>query len=414
VQPRVYYAEQHHIREPLIDRDALFVLARLREAGFIAYLVGGSVRDLLLGRSPKDVDISTSARPEEIKALFRSCLLIGRRFRLAHVRFGKKVIEVSTFRAGEIDEARLIVRDNVWGTPEEDVYRRDFTINGLFYDPSDHKIIDYVGGFEDLRQNLLRTIGDPETRFHQDPVRMIRALKFRARFGFEIEPSILAVLPRCRGEILKSAPARLIEEFLRMLESGAAEPFLRLLHQQGFLELLLPELCEAGEEEGLERIFGHLHALDGWLRQEEPYKPERSLLLATLLFPLLADRLEQLFATSDVEPNLGEIHALADELVSKTLDGAVLKFPRRLRAVATFLLEAQYRLTPRGKKTARRRRFAHHPDFQPALQLLQLRVALHPELQPIYREWRELRGEEAVVAAEPRRAPKRRRRRHRA
>lgn len=411
MQPRVYFSDQHHIRDPLIDRDALFVLSRLREAGFIAYLVGGSVRDLLLGRRPKDFDISTSARPEEVKSVFRNCLLIGRRFRLAHVRFGKKIIEVSTFRAGEIDEARLIVRDNVWGSPEEDVYRRDFTINGLFYDPSDHKIIDYVGGFEDIQRNLLRTIGEPETRFHQDPVRMIRALKFQARFGFDIEESILNSLPKCRGEILKSSPARLLEEFLRMLESGAAEPFLRLLDKHRFLELLLPELCEAGEQEGLERIFAYLHAMDDWVRGLQSKKPQRTLLAAAMLFPLLDHRLEHSFSSGTL-PNLGQIHEIASTLVNETLCGTVLKFPKRIRAVASFLLEAQFRLVPPGKRQVRRRRFAHHPDFPEALELLRLRAAIHPELLESCREWEGLSQSENTEAAEaiPQQRPRRRRR----
>lgn len=412
MQPNVYFAEDHHIRDPLIDRDALFVLARLREAGFVAYLVGGSVRDLLLGRRPKDFDISTSARPEEIKAIFRNSLLIGRRFRLAHIRFGKKIIEVSTFRSGDTDEARLIVRDNVWGSPEEDVYRRDFTINGLFYDATDHKIIDYVGGFEDLRKNLLRTIGDPQTRFHQDPVRMIRALKFKARFGFEIEPSITMALSRCRGEILKSSPARLIEEFLRMLESGASEPFLRLLYQERFLELLLPELCAVGELEGMERIFAHLHVLDAWVRELDQNKLQRTLLLAVLLFPLMDYRLQQMFPSPNQSVDLMHIHQVAEELVTQTLHGTVLQFPRRLRAVASFLLEAQYRLIPLTQQSSRRRRFAHHPDFHEALQLLRLRSTLHPQLQEAYQEWSEIAkmGPKQASNAEPLRRPRRRRR----
>ncbi|MFI5344679.1 MAG: hypothetical protein ACHQUC_10735 [Chlamydiales bacterium] len=189
--PKIYFTTEHGIDPALIDRDALYVLEKLRQAGFVAYLVGGSVRDLLIKRRPKDFDISTSARPEQVKVVFqRQCILIGRRFRLAHIRFGHKIIEVATFRAGEND-SDLITQNNVWGTAEQDVMRRDFTINGLFYDSSNHSIIDYVDGWEDVQKNLLRTIGDPKVRFKQDPVRLIRLLKFQARSNFKIDPEAI-------------------------------------------------------------------------------------------------------------------------------------------------------------------------------------------------------------------------------
>ena len=183
------------------------------------------MRDLLLDKKPKDFDISTSAEPEEIKQLFRSCILIGRRFRLAHIRFGKKILEVSTFRSGDAENDELILRDNKWGTPEQDVLRRDFTINGLFYDPSTQTIIDYVGGYPDLQKKVLRTIGQPFIRFRQDPVRMLRLIKFQARFGFDVDSAARIALLECRQEIVKSSSARIQEELLRMLESGASEPF---------------------------------------------------------------------------------------------------------------------------------------------------------------------------------------------
>ena len=171
----------------------------LQNAGHTAYLVGGSVRDLLLGLHPKDFDISTSAKPEEIKRLFqRHCLLIGRRFRLAHIRYENKIFEVSTFRAGDTTSSSLIVHDNQWGNEEEDVLRRDFTTNALFYDPSKETILDYVGGVEDTKRGLLKTVGDPEARFRQDPVRMIRMLKFQARFGFRCDDRALAAMKKVR------------------------------------------------------------------------------------------------------------------------------------------------------------------------------------------------------------------------
>ncbi len=225
MHPKIYYASEHDIDSTLVDPDAALVIKKLREAGFSAYLVGGSVRDLLIKKTPKDYDISTSARPEQIKQLFqKNCLLIGRRFRLAHLRFGRKIFEVSTFRTGE-NHSDLILQDNIWGTEEEDVLRRDFTINGLFYDPASHHVIDYVGGWEDIHQGTLRTIGDPEVRFRQDPVRMLRFLKFRARFGFNIDPLAKKALIHCREEILKSSPARLLEELLQDVRIWSCSPF---------------------------------------------------------------------------------------------------------------------------------------------------------------------------------------------
>lgn len=207
-----YPFEEHQLPHSKVDSDALYVMEKLRSNGHTAFLVGGSVRDLLLNKKPKDFDISTSAEPEEIKQLFRNCILIGRRFRLAHIRFGKKILEVSTFRSGDPETDELIIRDNKWGTPEQDVLRRDFTINGLFYDPSTQMIIDYVGGYPDLQKKVLRTIGQSFIRFRQDPVRMLRLLKFQARFGFDVDPAARVALLECRQEIVKSSPARIQEE----------------------------------------------------------------------------------------------------------------------------------------------------------------------------------------------------------
>lgn len=235
MHPKIYASDQHEIDINMVDPNALYVIQKLQDAGYSAYLVGGSVRDLLVNKVPKDFDISTSAKPEEIKQIFkRQCLLIGRRFRLAHIRFGKKVIELSTFRSG-VNEGELILHDNIWGTEEEDVLRRDFTINGLYYNPSTQTVIDYIGGLEDIHQGILCTIGDPIVRFKQDPVRMLRLLKFRARFGFKIEPHTRKALVLCRNEIVKSSPARILEEIYRMLESGASAPFFNSWKNRGFL-----------------------------------------------------------------------------------------------------------------------------------------------------------------------------------
>jgi len=236
-----------------IDPDADRVVRKLTRAGHKAYLVGGCVRDLLVARKPKDFDVATSATPNEIKATFRNCRIIGRRFRLAHVFFGAKIIETSTFRANprdEDDHDLLIRRDNVFGTETEDARRRDFTINGLFYDVEREEVIDHVGGLADLDAKLIRTIGDPDIRFQEDPVRILRAVKFAARLDFGFEPATWRALLRWRGEISKCAPPRLLEEVHRLMRGGAARRSFELLVETGVLAVLSPYLAGLLEGEG--------------------------------------------------------------------------------------------------------------------------------------------------------------------
>jgi poly(A) polymerase len=374
LQPTIYSSSDHHIKPSQIDKDALYVMAKLMQNGHIAYLVGGGVRDVLMGKTPKDFDVATSAKPEEVKRLFSNCLLIGRRFRLAHIRFGKKIIEVSTFRAGDTSDGELILRDNAFGSPEEDVLRRDFTINGLFYDPKNHSIIDFVGGVTDLEKHLLRTIGDPNLRFKQDPVRMIRLLKFQARFDFNICQEASSALINCREEILKSSPARVLEEFLRMLESGYSTPFLYLLQENGFLKLLMPGF------EFSEKITPYLGALDQLIQQDRYHLPDRSLLIASLVYPLLKH---------DIESNdFGHIHATLDNVLQDMIASSFFPFPRRLRTLTGFILSSQFRLTPPGQKKPVRFRLARHPDFQLALQFLHLRSLVDNSLKDVYHLWK--------------------------
>ena len=264
-EPRIVPRAEHPISRRDIDSDALKVLYRLRQFDHVAYLVGGSVRDLLLGRRPKDFDIGTSAHPYQVKKLFRNCWIIGRRFRLAHVRFGPKVIEVATFRrqvepGEEIvaegvpapvhhaepenhhnrTDAHLIHRDNTFGTPEEDAFRRDFTINALFYDIATFSVIDYVGGLDDLKSGVVRAIGDPEVRMREDPVRMMRAVALSARLDFTIDPPVLDAIRRHRRELARSSAPRLLEEYYKILRAGSSEKTFRDLATLGLLEPLLP------------------------------------------------------------------------------------------------------------------------------------------------------------------------------
>ncbi|HEV3140470.1 MAG TPA: polynucleotide adenylyltransferase PcnB [Vicinamibacterales bacterium] len=302
VEPRIVPREQHPISRRDIDADALKVLYRLRQYSHTAYLVGGSVRDLLVARRPKDFDIGTSAHPYQVKKLFRNCWIIGRRFRLAHVKFGTKVIEVATFRrqvaAGEEVVAdgvpapdpstpegeHLIHHDNTFGSPEEDAFRRDFTINALFYDIATFSIIDYVGGLDDLHARVVRSIGDPDVRLREDPVRMLRAIALGARLDFAIDPKLLESIRRHRHEIAKSSPARMLEEYYKILRAGSAEKAFRGLADVGLLEPISTEL-HAGATDALWRA---LAALDAYRRGFESFPDTltNAILLGTLLVPL--------------------------------------------------------------------------------------------------------------------------------
>ncbi|MGE0452161.1 MAG: polynucleotide adenylyltransferase PcnB [Vicinamibacteria bacterium] len=287
--PKVLTRDGHNVSRKNIDPDALKVLYRLKNHDFLAYLVGGGVRDLLLGRQPKDFDIGTDAHPQQVKKLFRNCFIIGRRFRLCHVRFGRKVVEVSTFRRQAEPEVgdTLIRRDNTFGTPEEDAFRRDFTVNALFYDISNFSVIDYVGGLPDLDARVIRAIGDPDVRLREDPVRMLRAVALAARLDFTIDPHTLEAIRALRGEIVKSSPARMIEEFYKILRQGRARRTFELLHETGLLPYLMPEADEDLARGG-GRLLGSLARLDDY-RNAGLAKPEEltnPLLAGTLLVPL--------------------------------------------------------------------------------------------------------------------------------
>ncbi len=301
-EPRIIPREEHPLSRRDIDPDALKVLYRLREGNHTAYLVGGSVRDLLLSRRPKDFDIGTSAHPYQVKKLFRNCWIIGRRFRLAHVKFGQKVIEVATFRrqvaAGEEivqdgvpapdpttpEGEQLVHHDNTFGTPEEDAFRRDFTINALAYDIATFSIIDYVGGLQDLRAGVVRCIGDPDVRLNEDPVRMIRAIAIAARLEFVIEPALLQAIRRHRKEIARSSLPRLIEEYYKILRAGSSEKSFRDMADTGLLEPLSKELHRGVGTP----LWKSLAALDGYRGQFEstPDTMSNAILLGSLLIPL--------------------------------------------------------------------------------------------------------------------------------
>jgi poly(A) polymerase len=370
-----------------IDPDAAKVVQRLRRYDHAAYLVGGCVRDLLLGLKPKDFDVVTSATPPEIKRLFRNCRIIGRRFRLAHIFFGSKIIETSTFRANpreleeeegelsgasEVDNTDLLIRrDNVFGTPEEDARRRDFTINGLFYDLETGNVIDHVNGLTDLEARVVRTIGDPDIRFREDPVRILRAVKFAARCDLTIEPETYRRMMEHRSEIAKCAQARVSEEFYRLLRGGAAKRSMEILVETDLLELLSPELSRGlkGEPENDDarlrraRLWGYLAALDRSTGRR-PVPPSNSLLLAVLLLPPLRDALD---------PDSSGVRDIG-QLVAQGIQPALerLKASRRDAELARQILLAIRYILPSQQPRRKRPHLAGREFFDEALRLCEI------------------------------------------
>ena len=297
VTPLIIPRSDHPISRKMIDEEALKVLYRLHRHGFLAYLVGGSVRDLLLGRIPKDFDVVTSAHPNEINSLFRNSRIIGRRFRLVQVFFkGGKIVEVSTFRShSEFEEIQTedgsVIRTDSFGTPEEDALRRDITINGLFYNIADFSIIDYVGGMTDLKHGMIRTIGNPDQRFQQDPVRIIRVIRHASRTGFSIDESTYQAILRHRNEIQQCSLSRIRDEFLRDLREGVAQPSLQLMLETGLLFSLFPDLQRAfgdrsPHQEKNKKFLLSLFGLADQLIKRDGSVPE-SVLLALFLTPFV-------------------------------------------------------------------------------------------------------------------------------
>lgn len=377
----------HGIELESFDPDAIKVLQKLKEAGHIAYLVGGCVRDLLLKKRPKDFDISTSAKPEEIKKLFKTCILIGKRFRLAHLRFGRnKILEVSTFRSGDTENDALITRDNLWGTEEEDVLRRDFTINGLFYDCATETIIDYVGGYVDLQSHCLKTIGQPYVRFKQDPVRMIRCLKFQARFDLKIDDETKQALVECRKEIVKSAQARILEELLKMLESGSAKPFFELMSKFGLLEMLLPTVAHCLEHAEGAEIYGLLEQVDLYVKEGAYHRLSRSFVLCSIIYTILHQHLMTHVNTQDAPFHLGVVQSECHFMIEQIFK-PFFHLPKKMKAKMSSILTLQYKLTPINKKLAKKPRIPKAPEFSLALDFLRLRSNIDSELYAVWKLW---------------------------
>ena len=409
--PRIIPRSEHTISRSKISPNALRVLYRLRDAGFQSFLVGGCVRDLLLGVEPKDFDVVTNALPEQIKRLFRNCRLVGRRFRLAHVFFGREIVEVATFRAttaplqseepipdaypedgeapeidepieaesgvgADVDQERMfdetgrILWDNVYGTIDEDVWRRDFTANALYYNIADFSIWDYVGGVDDIASRTLRLIGDPETRYREDPVRMLRAARFEAKLGFSVDPATAEPIGRLRGLLAGVPPARLFDETLKLFLTGHGARSLEVLRRRGLLEVLLPTV-----EDYLSRHPGSvveklliqgLTNTDRRVKEDKPVTP--TFLFALLLYGPIAEAIE-----SSPPEHWHELNTIMQACDKAIREAQVhVSIPKRFALGVREMFALQPRLEyPRGRRALR---LLEHPRFRAAYDLLLLRA----------------------------------------
>jgi poly(A) polymerase len=425
------------------DPDAVKTVLRLQQHGHQAYFVGGCVRDLLVGRKPKDFDVATSAHPGEVRATFRNCRLIGRRFRLAHVYFkGGKIIEVSTFRdnpaeleerpppeadanppedgeeprdpqpngEGE-DEAEpeadlLITQDNVFGTAEQDARRRDFTINGLFYDFASGRVIDYVRGRRDLDERYIRTIGDPERRMREDPVRILRAVRFASKLEFDIESRTYAAMEGAVEDLPRCAPPRLLEETFRLIRGGVATPSLKLLAALDALKILLPPIADYFAKrgpEGEKAFYAFTEILDR--RVLGGAALEDSVLLAAMLLPIA-------LAAPYQEPEGGEqptVAAAVEDLLADLVRNA--RLPRRIAERCRLILIAQRTLSGQRRRRGSLMSFRRHPLFNEALTVFEIWVDATGEHREALEKWKS--GDAPLPQADAEGPPKKRRRRRR-
>ncbi|MFD1804057.1 polynucleotide adenylyltransferase PcnB [Mixta tenebrionis] len=399
-QMTVVPRESHNISRKDISENALKVLYRLNKAGYEAYLVGGGVRDLLLGKAPKDFDVTTNATPEQMRKLFRNCRLVGRRFRLAHVMFGPEVIEVATFRghhqAEEDDNAQrgqngMLLRDNIFGTIEDDAQRRDLTINSLYYSVADFTVRDYVGGLQDLQQGIIRLIGDPETRYREDPVRMLRVVRFAAKLEMRIAETTAEPIPRLATLLNDVPPARLFEEALKLLQAGYGFRTYQLLREYQLFQPLFPVISRAFTERGdslMERMIEQvLKNTDTRLHNQMRVNPA-FLFAAMFWYPQLetAQRIAQ-------ESGLVYYDAFALAM-NDVLDEACrsLAIPKRITTLVRDIWQLQLRMSRRHGKRALK--LMEHPKFRAAYDLLALRAEVenNPELQRLAHWWGEFQA----------------------
>lgn len=424
VQPRILSRPEHPISRKQISGQALKVLYRLHGAGYKAHLVGGSVRDLMLGRRPKDFDIGTNARPNEIRRLFSNSRIIGRRFRLVHVFFQDgEIVEVSTFRRDPRPEDQetapgdlLITSDNTYGTPREDAFRRDFTVNALFYDIADFSVIDHVGGIEDLERQLIRTIGEPGVRFQEDPVRMLRACEFAGRLGFGIEKRTQEALHFHSKELSKASPARMTEEIIQLFRCGRSGAATQWLLDLGILEVILPEayaMVAAGER-GLGEFGQILPSIDRMVASGRTLSDAGA--LAAILLPQVMLRRLDIEALNQRPMGRSALDKMTEEAVAPFFSRFTLSNLKSQQVLSA--LHLFQRLIDSGWTAGERLRIARRAGFEDALLLFEILVAATGDGAEKLEVWRaasararsgEMPPPEEVVVT-PKKRPRRRRR----
>ena len=383
---------EHSISRADISGGALKVLYALKKAGFEGYLVGGGVRDLLLGREPKDFDVVTDAEPEQVKRLFRSARLIGRRFRLAHVRFGPEIIEVATLRGtveDSDDQDRVsvngrIVRDNAYGTSvEEDVWRRDFSVNCLYYDIRDFSVLDFTGGMADLEAGILRIIGDPVRRYREDPVRMLRAVRFAAKLGFRLGDETAAAIPECASTLAEIPPARLYEEVLKMFLGGAAAQSFELLNHYDLFKYLFVESADLFSKDPLapaaQLVLQAMNNTDQRIQEDKPVTP--SFLFAALLWP--AVQKDAIAHESRGLTSIQAIDAAGMDVLGRQI--SQVSVPRRFSLAAREIWSLQARLEQRRGKRAIQ--LLGRPRFRAAYDFLLLRAESGEDVAEMAEWW---------------------------
>lgn len=390
--PLIIPRSEHNISRSNISENALKVLYRLHRSGFDAYLVGGGVRDLLLGLHPKDFDVATNAKPEEVKRIFRNCRLIGRRFRLAHIYFGYDIIEVATFRGKADDPSQehahsshgMILRDNVYGTLTEDVWRRDFTINALYYNIADFSIIDYVGGMADLKAKRIRMIGDVATRYREDPVRMLRAIRFACKVNFELTPEITQPIIELKGLLDHVSPARLFEEILKMFHSGVAQNAYQHLKRYALFEVLFPATHESLQQ-AIYPTDAFLNAIfqstDNRIQEQKNVTP--SFIIAALLWHPICRRTE--FHMDNGMPFFPARAKAIEEMLQRQAER--LSIPKRLIQGAREIWMLQMQLPKRRGRRAYE--LIEEPRFRAAYDFLELRAKAKEPVSELAKWWKE-------------------------
>jgi len=395
---------QHSISRNDIDDNALKVLYRLHNAGFRALLVGGGVRDLLLGLKPKDFDITTDATPEEVKALFRNCRLIGRRFRLAHILFGREIIEVATFRGHHDDEngqdkqkvkqsqGGMLLRDNVYGSLEEDAERRDFTVNALYYDIADFAIYDFCGGMQDLAERKLKLIGDPEVRYREDPVRMMRAIRFAGKLDLEISAECAEPIRRLAPLLQDIPAARHFDEVIKLLLSGQGLDTYRLLKEYKLIQMLFPILFKEGEDDKANSMIEQaLKDSDKRIREGKRVTP--AYIYAIMLWYPVEQRAHAISFESGMEYHDAFLLAMNEVL---SIQVKTIAIPKRFTATIRDIWNLQLRLPRYGGKRAQR--VYHHIKFRAAFDFLELRARVEQsqELAELTAWWQEYQQNNAL------------------